>query len=356
MAKPTRYYRPRPLRPSPRDAMFLRTFAATFVGLLGILAALVRITDPLATFGTGLVPPMVSADRDYKANLFRARRPSPEVVLLGSSRIKMLRPECVTALTGRPAFNFGVNAGVAEDYLAIFRFMRAQPGFRVGEILLGAEPEAFVGDPRIGRSLAQSRALAPFVSHVPSDPDQMWSDHWSQASAAAALRSLWHHAFDRNVLPQEALGQDGLQVRPFWDHQIQNGRFPQQSVILTSSRAIRSRYLGTARLSPGRLAQLDQLLKEALAAGVRVTAFVPPVHPALIRDAAGTSLKPLTDDLVRVLRSAKRRGLLHYVETRSLRSFSGDSTLYYDAIHMTAGNADRLLEAVYPTQVRCAVQ
>jgi hypothetical protein len=49
-------------------------------------------------------------------------------------------------------------------------------------------------------------------------------------------------------------------------------------------------------------------------------------------------------------------GLLHYVETRSLADFAGDSTFYYDAIHMTSGNADKLLAAVYPSPGRCALQ
>lgn len=355
MAESTRSHRPRPLRPSPRDGSFLLTFAGTFIGLLIGVATLIVITDPFAVLGTGIVPPIVSADRDYKATLYRSRRPRPEVVLLGSSRIKTVRPECVMALTGRPAFNFGVNAGVAEDYLAIFRFMRATPGFQVRQILLGAEPEAFIGD-GMGRSLARSRALAPFVPQGPTDPDRLWSDLLSESSLTAAFRSVWHYGFDREALPQEALGPDGLQVRPLWDEQIRAGRFAQHSVVLNTSRAIRARYVVSTQLSPHRLAQLHQLLREALNAGVLVTAFVPPVHPALTRDAAGTSFKRLTEELVRVLRTAQKDGLLQYVETRSLRDFAGDSTFYYDAIHMTAGNADRLLASVYRTRDRCAVQ
>lgn len=356
MAKSTPSHRPRPLRPSSNDGAFLRTFAVTFVGLLAGIAALVRIIDPLATFGTGVLPPIVSADRDYKAALYRARRPSPEVVLLGSSRIKTLRPECVRELTGESAFNFGVNAGVAEDFLAIFRFMRAQPGFRLRQVLLGVEPEAFIGSAQVGRSPVQSRMLSPFVSQAPADPDQLWSDLLSEASVMAAVRSAWHYSFDRQALPQEKLDPDGLQMRPRWDHEISAGQFPQQSVVLNTSRAIRARYLGDPQFAPARLAQLQLLLREARAAGVTVTAFVPPVHPALARDAAGTSFQRLTEGLVQLLRSAEADGMLQYVETRSLADFAGDSTLYYDAIHMTAGNADRLLAAVYRGRGRCAVQ
>lgn len=356
MAKSTRTHRPRPLRPSPRDGAFLRTFAITFAGLLAGIAALVRVTDPLAVFGSAVVPPIVSADRDYKPALYRARRPGPEIVVLGSSRVKTFRPECIRALTGRPAFNFGVNAGVAEDFLAIFRFIRAEPGFRVRQILLGAEPEAFSGDVTENRSLARSRALGGFVTQAPRDPDQPWSDLLSEASLAAAVRSLRHYGFDRGALPQEALRPDGLQLRPLWDDAIRAGRFPQQSMVSQTSRTLRAHYLREARLSPTRLARLHQLLREAHAAGVLVTAFVPPVHPVLAREAAATGYQRLTEDLVAVLRAAQGQGLLQYVETRSMSDFSGDPTLYYDAIHMTAENTDRLLAAVYRGSGRCAVQ
>jgi hypothetical protein len=198
--------------------------------------------------------------------------------------------------------------------------------------------------------------LGRFVSPSPADPDRIWSDLLSDASLTAALRSVWHYRFDRGELPQEALAPDGLQTRPRWDQEIRTGRFPQQSVVLTTSRTIRTRYLGEPQLSPGRLAQFQLLLREARAAGVTVTAFVPPVHPALMRDAAGTAFQSLTDSLVQVLRRAESAGMLRYVETRSLSDFAGDSTLYYDAIHMTAGNADRLLAALYRSPRRCAVQ
>lgn len=353
MTTPTRHKRPKQLRPNSRDKAFLRTFAASFLTLLAVLAGLVWTTDPFAAFGTGIVPPIVSADRDYKAALYRVRKPSPEVILLGSSRVKTLRPDCVTAITGRPAFNFGVNAGVAEDFLAIFRFLRTQPGSRMSEILLGAEPEAFMGQHRPAQS--RSRALASFLPQ-PTDPDRVWTDLWSETSVRAALRSAWHHGVARRALPQEALRPDGFQVYPLWDDQIQRGDFPQHSRVLSSSGSIRSRFLGETRLSSRRLAQLAQLLREARAAGIRVTAFVPPVHPAFTRVAAGTPFERITDELVNVLREAERQGLMHYVETRSLSDFSGDSTLYYDAIHMTAGNADRLLAAVYRRGARCAVQ
>src|SRR5215210_6689621 len=106
MENPGRHSLHRAVFPNSGDWVFVQTFAGTFLGALLALAALVYLSDPFGRFGTGLVPPIVSADRDYKATLYRARHPRPEVVLLGSSRVKTLRPDCITKLTNRPAFNF----------------------------------------------------------------------------------------------------------------------------------------------------------------------------------------------------------------------------------------------------------
>jgi hypothetical protein len=58
--------------PSPNDGPFLRSFLATLLALLALVAALVVLVDPVGRFGTGLLPPAVSADRDQKAAMLRA--------------------------------------------------------------------------------------------------------------------------------------------------------------------------------------------------------------------------------------------------------------------------------------------
>jgi hypothetical protein len=277
-------------------------------------------------------------------------------VLLGSSRVKTLRPGCITALTSRPAFNFGVNAGMAEDFLAIFRFIRAQSGFRVREIVLGAEPEAFVGEVGTDRALSESRALAPFASFTSLGTGWSWADLLGAQAVDAAFRSVEHFALDPDALPQEVLAPDGFQTHPRWDAELRLGVFPQQTRVAISSRDVRSRYVGQVQLSSSRLRELDRLLREANEAGVRVTVFVPPVHPVLLHETMGTALPSLTTQLVGILRAAEQKGLARYAETRSLADFAGDPALYYDAIHMTAGNADRLLATLYRKPTGCALQ
>ena len=355
-------HRHREVESAPGDRAFIAAFLATFLGVACALAALVRITDPLAVFGTGLLPPVVSADRDYKATLYRSAEPRPGVVVLGSSRVKTLRPACIESLTGEPAFNFGVNAGVAEDYVAILRFMLAEPRFGVREILLGADPEAFTGEPGAGRALHTSRILSryapPSAVGTRSVPATGLADLLAWENIAAAVRSLRRQYLPEAELPQEAIASDGWQTHPRWDAELAARDFPQGERVRESVAAVRARYRRELRLSPSRLLLLARLLQEAREAGVKVTAFIPPLHPDLERSLDAGSLPSLTAEMVGVLRDAERRGLLRYVHTSGVPGYSSDPSLYYDAVHMMAGNGDRLLTWLYRggRERDCAVQ
>lgn len=354
---PDPIHRHRDIESAPGDAAFLRVFGATFLGLALALALLVRITDPLAAFGTGLLPPVVSADRDRKAALFQGADVPPEIVVLGSSRVKTLRPACITALTGRPAFNFGVNAGVAEDFVAILRFVRSEDAGSVREILLGADPEAFTGEPGAGRALQASRLLgrhAPVHLASASASGTAPHDYLTLESVGAAFRSLRRSVTAARELPHEALARDGWQSHPRWDAALAAGDYPQAERVRTSVASVSARYRGSIALSPARLALLEQLLEEAHAAGIGVTAFVPPVHPELTASGAAEHLGALTTAMDSVLRQAAARGRLRHVPPGQL---TADPSGFYDAVHMMAGSGDALLGAIYPAGGRrCAVQ
>jgi hypothetical protein len=343
-------HRHRDVESAPGDSAFLRTFGVAFLALVLGLAALVRITDPLAAFGSGILPPVVSADRDYKAALYRDAERRPEIVVLGSSRVKTLRPACISELTGRAAFNFGVNAGVAEDFVAILRFLRSDSAGTVREILLGADPEAFTGEPGAGRALRTSRILGTYGPERagPADaPSRGAADLLSIESVAASFRSLRRQLFASAELPQEAIAVDGWQTNPKWDAEIAAGEFVQPVRVSESVVAVSRRYRAGLRLSAVRLQLLEELLQEARVAGVAVTAFIPPVHPDLESNRAAESLPSLTAGMEAVLRDAERRGLLRFVETSGGAGYPNDAGLYYDAVHMMPENGDRLLTWVY---------
>ena len=354
---PDSTHRHRDVESAPGDGAFLRAFAATFAGLALGLAAIVRLTDPLAAFGTGILPPVVSADRDYKASLYRSAARRPEVIVLGSSRVKTLRPACITDLTGHASFNFGVNAGVAEDFVAILRFVRSDSTGAVREILLGADPEAFTGETGAGRALQASRMLgrhAPVPLATASLSNPSAADYLTLESVGAAFRSLGRALVPARELPQDALAADGWQTHPRWDAELAAGTFPHAERIASSVASVGARYRRSLELSPARIALLERFLQEAGAGGLRVTAFIPPVHPDLTASRAATSLGAMTAAMDSVLRDAERRGLVRYIGAERL---TADPAHFYDAVHMMARNGDAVLAAIYGDRgAACAVQ
>jgi hypothetical protein len=159
-------------------------------------------------------------------------------------------------------------------------------------------------------------------------------------------------------LPQEAIAVDGGQTHPKWDAELAARAFPQARRVSESAAAVSLRYRPGLRLSPSRLLFLEHLLEEARQANVHVTAFIPPVHPALAQSRAAATLPGLTAAMVDVLRDAERRGLLRYVPGAATSAYSTDPALYYDAVHMMPGNGDMVLTWLYRGGARgdCAVQ
>jgi len=333
-------------------------FLLTFFGLVGGMAALSWLVDPLAAFGTGLLPPAISADRDYKAGLYDRLPTPPSIVIIGSSRSKTIRPACINQLTGEPAFNFGVNGAAAEDYLAIFRWLHRDPNSAVHEILLGVDPEALQDTEGPHRPLADSRALRGLVAGMvePHRWNAVAEDLWSRQSIVASARSLRYAVVGQPDLPSTRLSADGVEEYPRFDAQVRAGTFAQDEQVRGSIPGILPRYSDFARLSSRRLGLLATMLQEARDARIQVTAFIPPIHPELERAGSGGYLAMRSNETADTLRGLDRAGLLHYVEARDLASFGGNPAWYYDALHFMPANADRLVALLLGRQTVCAVQ
>jgi hypothetical protein len=347
-----------PPEPAPQDGAFLRSFFTTLGVLLTATAALVLLTDPLGTFGTGVTPPVVSADRDQKAALYRARVPAPEVVVLGSSRSKTIAPACLQQLTGQPAFNFAVNGASTEDLVAILGFLRQAPGGRITKVFVGVDPEMMQGGEGVPRALQASRALARFAPGGTAGRSRLTfgAELLGWPAVSAAFRSVVRRVGTRESLPEFSLEPDGLQRYPRAEAELRLGSFRQEARVLGSIPGILGRYESFTALQPERVGYLRRFAEEARAAGVSLVAFIPPVHPAFGRVASGTAWRARTEETVQLLRSFERDGLLRYVETRSLLATSADTSQFVDAIHFLAPAAATVARTLTGSSGRCALQ
>jgi hypothetical protein len=347
-----------PPESTPQDGPFLRTFFVSLGLLLSATAASVLLIDPLGQFGTGLIPPVVSADRDQKAALYRGRVPAPQVVVLGSSRSKTIAPGCLEQLDGRPAFNLAVNGAGTEDLVAILRFLLKTPGRRVETVFVGVDPEMMQGGDGVLRGLQTSRTLGRFAPGGASAGSRvaLGAELFGWQVVSAAIRSVARRVGDHDSLPEFVLEPDGLQRYPRVEAALRMGTFPQHARVLGSIPGILGRYERFSALEPERVGYLKQFALEAKAAGVNLVAFIPPVHPAFMRAAAGTAWRERTEETVRLLRSLEGEGLLRYVETRPLLTATADTVHFVDAIHFLAPAAATLAVALTGSPGRCAVQ
>jgi hypothetical protein len=342
---------------TPQDSAFVRTFVSVCVVVWAALLVLALAVDPLGGYGTGLLQPLVPNDRDIKAVAYERASPRPEAIVVGSSRVMMFPPACLTSTLNLPAFNLGFNSARVEDYVAAFRF--AQSLGPVKRILLGVDPEAFHNVVSPDDRLLQSRHLASFIE--PRLKPSRWEGAFQWVTApltfetlSASLRSLSFAVAGGRPPAAYTFDAAGMIHEPVRDRLIEAGRFNLAPFLSTSVTEYEARYAGFSSLSESRTAEFTAFLGEVAKAGVELDAFIPPLHPTAVRDLAHTTLASRTADTEALLTDLAGRGLLRFVALPTLSSFGGDPELFVDGAHMMPANSVRIIAAVYRSSP-CAV-
>jgi hypothetical protein len=339
---------------SPSDASFVRVFLLSVLLLAAAVAGFTALVDPLGAFGTGLIPPVVTNDRDQKVALYRSYPRRPELLVLGSSRSKTLDPACLEHLTGRPAFNFAVNGAGTEDFLAILRFVRAGRRGSVRQILLGLDPETLQGAGGVHRALEGSRYLGGYAPVGVSGRRRVSpaADLLGWQAFAAALGAV-AHGRGSGEPPEFVLEPNGLQRYPRAEADLRTGRMRAAERVVASIPGALARYQSFPALDSERIGYLRQFVGEAHEAGIAVVTFIPPLHPAFARAAEQTAWRPRTDETVALLESLDRAGRARYVETRNLTI---DTLQFVDAVHFLAPVANVVAGALLGVPDGCALQ
>ncbi len=320
---------------TPGDRRFVLCFVAALFSCFAVVLLLALLIDPLGSYGTGLTPPLVPNDRDAKAIAYARLSPRPTAVILGSSRVMKIPPACLQTIVGMRVFNFGLNSARAEDDLAVWRFVQSQGPVR-------------------------SRRLAPFVDPTlrPQPLARLYRggvEALRGETFTASLRSIWFVLTGRRPEAAYVFDSTGF-LHMAWERQVGDTHYEPAPHVEASVIPYRQRYEGFSALSARRIAALLELLDRARAAGARVDAFIPPLHPALVSAMARTTLAERTRETEDLLSELDKRGLLHFTRLPTVASYGGDPALYFDGAHMMEANAVRILRAVYGDSTACAVQ
>jgi hypothetical protein len=325
---------------------------------LATTSALALVVDPLHIFGTGRIESILTGERDEKPIAFLNRKPAPQAVILGSSRVMKVRPSCLTDLTGLPAYNFGLSNSAIEDMVAVMGFVRGEAHAPVQLLVIGLDVEQFDDGIPIDPRLLSADHLRPYVVGANR---RTWSTvtqalfGW-QGFRYAAISLRFHFFPNAKPKPKSHDEADGLVRYDVWDEEISKGTFnPRNNLASTLPRfstSIAAR--GFGQLSASRLAMFRSFVAQEHSRGTEIHVVIPPIH----RDLSAARRGPIdqrTAELDASLRAMAREGLFEYFSISSPSSFNGDPDGYYDGMHLNEQNTDRMLLAVFHRQHGCGI-
>jgi hypothetical protein len=344
---------------------FLAVFLAAAAALAALYAGIARAVDPRGEFGSGVFPVVESDARAEKMRLFRAyaAEAAPSGLILGSSRAMKVHPRTLERATGQRFFNFAVDNARAEDYLAIYRWVRQQ-GVRPRLLVVGLDVEALHDDDRAEASLLHDGALMATLGN--GGPAERGLLAPFRGSAAVRLAKQYKATFTIEYLndmvtaarlllfprsrpvPLMEFEPDGYLRYRRWELQRAAGRFRFDQDLERCLTKSLGRFEAMTRLSGRRRAYVQELADEARADGVRMVVWITTLHPLTTRYLEGhTSYAALLDGTREYLRSLAADGVAGFDFSRP-EAYEGTESGFYDCLHIDETNADRVMAALGP--------
>jgi hypothetical protein len=327
-----------PGKPPARSAgWLLARVGVAAVSLLGLVAGLNYLVNPLGIYSPRFFEPIALHSRSEKMRLYRIAQPPPEIVVLGSSSSFTMSPAYIRERTGRPAFNASLHGGVPEDYLAFLRYMASLD--KLPKLLIVPLAVELVR-PNLPTGFEPHNPLRPYLERQPHElvEELRWLLRLEQTRASLRLLSAEkkgrppsHYRFDA----------DG------WGH------FAESSAPLEK---IVDAYMATKEWGPGlfgfrdldntQISYFRAFLTLARRLGIKVIVYMPPLYPrALAFYERETNLPSLRTKLLEHLRAWQAEGLIAAVHDFShVEYFGGAAAEFHDLAHTTAEASRRMLD------------
>lgn len=335
---------------------FLFVFAWTFLILAALFLLTYRFVDPDSEYGTNRFPPPLANARQTKQQTFKAFVATQKVdgLFLGSSRSMALEPALAQKLTGYRFFNFSVQNAMAEDYLAIYRWVLKQ-GQDPKLLIVGVDVEAFDPSNKIDERLRDNNALLTALDSTakptPITTITRAGDELNIENALAIAKGIQLKV--RPARQTDVVEPDGHTEYPFDEADARSGKFNLGKMIGQTIPTYAANYKGMNKLSPEREERLTQLVQEAAAHQAKVILWVPPLHPETVKvlDESTPYGERLKDTIALAQRLAEQYpGTVTAIDLSSPDKFGGNESDWRDGAHMKKQNAERALAAMLSTQ------
>ncbi len=328
---------------------FWRVNAIAFFCVLIAAAILNLIVDPFSIYGTALLPRVEVNHYERKVELFREFEPKPNVLLLGSSRVYSCDPDIVDELTGQRCFSFSVPSSKAETFYAILRMALEDFNAPVDMIIIAVDPESF----------HPTMSIAPESRFVPEYAKYFIYHEYGQATPwerVALLFTLDQTGESIGSLRRLIKTKAGWQKMEFRDdgyatwiqreREIAQGTFDLEARLETRVRKYPERSLQLSSftgLGEVRKRYWEDFMGICEDRGIKVYAFMPPVHPQLLELLDEVGADALIQEVADYVEETVTQAGGVFRDYTDIRSFGGDPDLFYDEIHMRPQNGERLL-------------
>jgi hypothetical protein len=340
-----------------------RPFALAYLGTLGVALILIFLVNCLGN-ENGLFPSPLrpaTTDRAWKTRrleqMVQTEGP-PKVLILGSSRMIQLSPSYVEAITGKKTYNYAVTGGNMIDCLTQYRYA-LRIGAKPDLIILNADEDMLasgltranlrlMGHAGLFREVPRSERLSAFIGALKG------INLVGTLRSARALCERTSTAEGRQLHRKDFLFlEDGYRINPERAIAREFGTFVLDREIMMDLSQQRSgdetdyeSGLG-AGLVPQMQAFLHELLASAKVHGIDVYVVTTPEHPSIRETKLGILRKHLRRQLQEYLQRECGQFAFRYCDFADLASFSGNPDEFWDSIHQTPVNIQRMTNALF---------
>lgn len=336
-----------------------KSFAITviFISMLCLVcvAALNWLVNPYRQYSSHLIEPLVRDSRSEKVALFEQQLSKAEGLILGSSRTMKLEPSYLQARTNLSFFNFGVNHGRPEDFLAIVQLYNVSTGHFPKSVLIGVDVAALNDNvPSDARLIAEPKLYSFVRNKLPWTEEfdrlsQLFSYQQFTSSIKSLRNNLIANASQAASNPIEVFAPDG--VIQYLQRQAErlDGKYDFEKAMQCNNKEFLSVFGGMSKLSHRRLSYLHDVVSLCEQQGCQVTMFLTVHHPTLRNTLSQkTDFERLEQDAKAALQKITDECHARFVDLSTLDTFGGDPNEFVDGIHPLEPNTRLMIDRLFP--------
>ena len=336
-----------------------RTYTCVFVATLSALLLLVGLfnlcVNPYGQYGRRGLPPIVQDTRTQKTDLFNDLSAPADGLILGSSRSMKIETSYLNERTSLQFFNYGVNHGRPEDYVAILKMYHAQTGRLPKAVVMGVDI-ASLNDivPADARISAEPRLFRHIQRDIPWHEEferysQLLSLHQTKASFKSVARFVKRKSPEyEDTAKEEFFGADGVIHYARRSMEMERGDYDFEAALDFNQREFRALFSNFRSLSPTRLQFLRDAVKLCTENDCRVYLFTTVHHPRLREQlVAKTKFESRESEAIEWLQKLSQETGARFLDLGRIEAFNGDPSLFVDGIHPLEPNTRKMADCLF---------